>query len=212
MTKKIALAILVCFLSVTAAKAQVRKDIDRDGYLEAEIYYGQPGKIEKMTVDRDHDGRADKTVFYRNGMRERAEEDDNYDGTADTWVNYDPSGAVRKISKDLNGNGKADYWQYFKEGARYRWDRDRNGDGKADRRTTLTDGSYRSGKQRKAFIKRIYDMTSIARTTVSRKRPNPKTFRLPGLWPKRITGARGQSKRNLTPPPIYQKSRSLLSI
>lgn len=140
-----------------AAESVVKKDLDRDGYPEAEIHYAAGKQIEKMFVDADGDGKADRFFYYRQGSRERAEKDTDLDGTIDAWVTYDTAGNVWKEAMDLAGKGKPDYWRYFKESVLYRWERDRNFDGKPDRRTVLTNGTDRRVGPHAAFLKRAYD-------------------------------------------------------
>ena len=139
-----------------AAESVVKKDLNRDGFAEAEIYYGPGKQAEKMTVDANQDGKADQFFYYREGRRERAEKDTDFDGRMDAWLTYDPAGNVWKEALDLGKTGQPNYWRYFKEGVIYRWDRDRNSDGKPDRKTVLTNGAVHRGS-RAVFLKRTYD-------------------------------------------------------
>ncbi|GEM_PF-2216598 len=139
-----------------AAESVVKKDLNGDGYAEAEVFYAAGKRVEKMLIDTNHDGKTDRSVYYRQGQRERVEEDTNFDGRTDRWLTYDPTGNIWKEAFDLSAKGQPNYWRYFKEGVVYRWDRDRNLDGRPDRRTVLTNGAGRKGP-RAPFLKRSYD-------------------------------------------------------
>ncbi len=130
--------VIFCFLiagpAVVLAAQGERKDVDGDGYREAEVFYSK-GAIVKTLIDFDHDGRMESVIYYRDGYREKAEQDVNGDGKTDRWVSYYFTGIPWKVAEDTDGDGKPDYWTFLKNGWIYKWEQDRDGNGAPDVRT-----------------------------------------------------------------------------
>jgi len=51
-------------------------------------YDVQTGRLERITYDRNGDGRVDATTFMDGSAVVRAELDENFDGTIDRWEHY----------------------------------------------------------------------------------------------------------------------------
>ena len=120
--------------SVLAAPPTKKADLDLDGIQESVIHYAEDRKILKVVMDKNHDGKIDGQVTYRDGFRDFAEIDSNFDGKIDTVVMYYFTGVPAVISVDRSSDGKPDRWTYFKNGVIYKREWDRNFDGAADYR------------------------------------------------------------------------------
>ncbi len=119
--------------------ADIKRDLNQDGYKEGQIIYS--GKqIVRAYIDSDADGVADTVMHYKNGNRDSAVKDSDGDGYTDTWIWYYFTGVPWKIAEDGNRDGVADYWLYFKNGVAYKWELDRNYDGRADVQTLMGEG------------------------------------------------------------------------
>jgi hypothetical protein len=71
--------------------------------------YGPDGRIVRLLLDRDHDGRADAVIVYgRNGKPERGEIDTDGDGSVDRWEHFRPDGTLERVDVDTNRDGRGD--------------------------------------------------------------------------------------------------------
>lgn len=74
--------------SAGAKPREVAVDTDKDGKPDRWEYYKEDGKLDRIEVDNNHDGKIDETVFAENGKIVRVEKDSDFDGKIDQWVKY----------------------------------------------------------------------------------------------------------------------------
>ncbi|MEI9895833.1 MAG: DUF2007 domain-containing protein [Chthoniobacter sp.] len=102
------------------------KDNNHDGKPDYFATY-RNGRIWKVEVDRNFDGKIDKWEFFDSeGRPERLECDENYDGQPDLWYFY-ANGSVQRSEQDTDFNGQPDWFGYFEGGILVRADCRPNG-------------------------------------------------------------------------------------
>ncbi len=120
-------------LSFAEEKAELI-DENKDGRKETTLFSNEYGKI-RSEVDMNGDGKPDRFVKFRGGVRASAESDKNFDGKIESWDTYTPKGSLIRTGRDSNGDGKPDtFKQMLKGRTLVLKEIDRNFDGKIDRR------------------------------------------------------------------------------
>lgn len=119
-------------------------------------YNTSTGRLEKITYDRNRDGKVDAWTFMDGTRVVRAELDENFDGRVDRWEYYDagtgstpaavpaggPAGGVlTRVESSTRHDGKASRWEYFENGQRTRAEEDTDGDGRVDKWETWAGGA-----------------------------------------------------------------------
>lgn len=80
---------------------------------EYQALYGPDGRILRLLVDRDRDGRAEAVVVYRrNGRPERGEIDTDADGAVDRWEHFGTDGTLDRVDVDADRDGRVDRTDY----------------------------------------------------------------------------------------------------
>jgi hypothetical protein len=93
------------------------EDLNRDGRPDVWRAYGRDGRIARVAVDTNFDGRSDVEEFYENGILVRRQTDRNFDDQIDLVQDFDP--ATRQIVRsltDVNADGVADLLILFQNG------------------------------------------------------------------------------------------------
>jgi len=93
------------------------EDLNRDGRPDVWRAYGRDGRIARVTVDTNFDGRSDVEELYENGILVRRQTDRNFDDQIDLVQDFDPATRqiVRSLS-DVNADGVADLLVLFQNG------------------------------------------------------------------------------------------------
>ena len=116
-------------------------------------YNADTGKLERITYDRDKDGRPDAWLFMDGTRAVRAELDENADGAVDRWEHYGasasapggapalPRGQLVKAEQSTRFDGKVSRWEAYEQGRLARAEEDTSGDGRPDKWELWTDGS-----------------------------------------------------------------------
>jgi hypothetical protein len=141
---------------------RVELDEDRDGRVDLWNFYDPEGRLEKQEQDRSGDGQVDAwvTIDVATGKETRVLLDRNGDGQVDSWRTNDAQGRTTDLEEDENGDGKPDRWVYFEGGAPTRFEQDTTGDGKIDLRGQLAPDGEVAREER--------DETAMASSTSSR--------------------------------------------
>ena len=85
------------------------------------------GKISKIEVDRNGDGKIDEWEYFDSeGRPDRIEYDNNFDGRPDVWYFF-KNGTVVRSEEDTDFNGKPDWFGYYENGILLRMDCRPNG-------------------------------------------------------------------------------------
>ncbi|HEX7793195.1 MAG TPA: hypothetical protein VF456_02535 [Vicinamibacterales bacterium] len=116
------LGVLTCltaaFLSTSLPQRSTRtEDLNRDGRPDVWRAYGRDGRIARVAVDTNFDGRSDVEELYENGILVRRQTDRNFDDQIDLVQDFDP--ATRQIVRsltDVNADGVADLLVLFQNG------------------------------------------------------------------------------------------------
>lgn len=145
------LAPACCALGLSAACQQAQ---ERPAGTAAVVptYNASTGKLERITYDRDKDGRPDAWLFMDGTRAVRAELDENADGTVDRWEHYGataratgeaamPRGELVKAEQSTRFDGKVSRWEAYEQGRLARAEEDTSGDGRPDKWELWTDGS-----------------------------------------------------------------------
>jgi hypothetical protein len=119
-------------------------------------YDRDTGRLERITYDRNGDGRIDATAFMNGTRIVRAELDENFDGVPDRWEHYQDDGhaARREGSDALKGAGvlerveqatgvpgRVSRWETYAGGVLTAATEDADGDGRVDKWETWSNGS-----------------------------------------------------------------------
>ncbi len=119
-------------------------------------YNPDTGRLERITFDRDRDGRPDAWLFMNGTIVERAELDDNHDGDVDRWEYYDtaatqtttegglPRGTLLRAEQSTRFDGVVSRRERYENGVLVAVEEDTSGDGRPDKWETWVDGSLRS--------------------------------------------------------------------
>jgi hypothetical protein len=78
-----------------------------DGKADAWAYQGDNGRIARIEVSTNRDGKVNRVEFYETGALARAEEDTNGDGKPDKRETY-RAGALASVELDTNHDGRPD--------------------------------------------------------------------------------------------------------
>ena len=147
-----ALAALACALLAGCARpADAPKGSDQI----KPSYNPKTGRLEKITYDRNHDGKVDAWVSMDGTRVVRADLDDNYDGAADRWEYYEAAagsapttpavsqgaGGLARVETSTRHDGKASRVEFFEKGQRVRVEEDADGDGQVDKWETWANGA-----------------------------------------------------------------------
>ena len=115
-------------------------------------YNAETGRLERISYDRNKDGKADAWLFMAGTKATRAELDENNDGTVDRWEHYRvdvpttsggpmPRGELVKAEQSTRFDGKVSRWEAYERGQLAHVEEDTTGDGKPDKWETWTAGS-----------------------------------------------------------------------
>lgn len=118
----LAVAALICGLTLTVSlwtpgELVRTEDQNHDGRPDVWRYYDRHGRLDRVDVDTNFDGRADRRTFYRDGVLTRTETDRNFDNQIDLIEEFDLLGRehVRSVV-DANFDGTADLLVLFQDG------------------------------------------------------------------------------------------------
>src|SRR5690606_33475741 len=113
--------------------AREQIDADFDGRFETVAEYVDGEQVRRIT-DSSGRGTPERVEHYASGRLVRVELDEDRDGRVDLWNFYDPEGRLEKQEQDRSGDGKVDTWVTLDPatGKETRVLSDRNGDGRVD--------------------------------------------------------------------------------
>lgn len=118
---------------VTTARAETREGVDRNRDGRPDLWAVREGdRVLREELDDNHDGVADRILFYDDEHRvKRAEEDLDGDGRMETISHYS-AGEVARRRADSDGDGQSDSWSFYESGNLVRHEVDRDADGFRD--------------------------------------------------------------------------------
>jgi hypothetical protein len=112
-------------------------------------YNHDTGRLEKITYDRNGDGKVDAWTVMNGTTLVRAELDDNFDGVVDRWEFYAPStgqavsagpAVLTRVEISARPDGKVSRREFYEHGIRTRAEEDTDGDGRVDKWETWSNG------------------------------------------------------------------------
>jgi hypothetical protein len=116
-------------------------------------YNAKTGRLERITYDRNHDGKVDAWTFMDGTRLVRAELDENDDGVVDRWEHYGEgagsdaptgvkaAGELSRVEIATRRDGKVSRREFYERGRRTRAEEDTDGDGRVDKWETWADGA-----------------------------------------------------------------------
>lgn len=115
-------------------------------------YNAETGRLERISYDRDKDGKPDAWLYMDGTRATRAELDENNDGAIDRWEHYRtdvptstggslPSGELLKAEQSTRFDGKVSRWETYEQGRLSKVEEDTTGDGQPDKWEIWADGS-----------------------------------------------------------------------
>jgi hypothetical protein len=113
-------------------------------------YNAGTGRLEKITYDRNGDGRPDASAYMDGTRITRAELDEDFDGRFDRWEFYAGAGASRaaavlaRVEQATRPDGRVSRWETYADGQLASAEEDTDGDGRPDKWETWEAGALRS--------------------------------------------------------------------
>lgn len=115
-------------------------------------YNAQTGRLEKISYDRNKDGKPDAWLFTDGTAVTRAELDENHDGGVDRWEHYragapattsgpTPRGELVRAEQATRFDGKVSRWERYANGRLATVEEDTDADGRPDKWETWTAGT-----------------------------------------------------------------------
>jgi len=116
-------------------------------------YNNQTGRLERISYDRNKDGKPDAWLYMDGTKATRSELDENYDGAVDRWEEYQsgvsnvPGGSVVprsdliRAEQSTQFDGKVSRWERYQDGSLTTVEEDTTGDGRPDKWETWVNGS-----------------------------------------------------------------------
>jgi type IV pilus biogenesis protein CpaD/CtpE len=118
-------------------------------------YNEKTGQLERITYDRNGDGKIDATTFMSGTAVVRAELDEDFDGVIDRWEHYakgstsSPNAAeattrvLEKVESTTRSDGKITRREMYEGGVRRAVEEDSDSDGRVDKWETWEGGALR---------------------------------------------------------------------
>jgi hypothetical protein len=121
-------------------------------------YNKDTGQLERITYDRNHDGKPDAWLFMNGARVVMAQLDENFDGTIDRWEYYGdrptagadatptagmpalPRSILERAEQATRGDGKVNRREWYEKGQLVRVEEDTTGSGRVDKWETWSAG------------------------------------------------------------------------
>jgi hypothetical protein len=116
----------------------------------APSYNAGTGRLEKITYDRNSDGRPDAWAYMDGTRMTRAELDEDFDGRLDRWEFYGDAGSsmatavLARVEQATRPDGRVSRWETYVDGRLASAEEDTDGDGRPDKWETWQAGALRS--------------------------------------------------------------------
>lgn len=115
-------------------------------------YNAETGRLERISYDRNNDGKPDAWLFMDGTRATRAELDENTDGAVDRWEHYRadattltgggfPRSELLKAEQATAFDGKVNRWETYEGGRLSKVEEDTTGDGRPDKWEAWANGS-----------------------------------------------------------------------
>jgi len=124
-------------------------------------YNRETGRLERITYDRNHDGKPDAWLFMNGTHVVMAQLDENFDGSVDRWEYYGERSkpeasetaqqsegmpdlarnVLERAEQATRGDGKVTRWEKYERGQLVRVEEDTTGSGRVDKWETWSGGA-----------------------------------------------------------------------
>jgi hypothetical protein len=145
-------SLMAIALGITAAAGCGQPEQAAGAEAVVPTYNAETGRLERISYDRDKDGKPDAWLYLDGTKATRAELDENNDGNIDRWEHYRadaptssdgavPRGELLKAEQSTQLDGKVNRFETYEHGRLVRVEEDTTGDGRLDKWETWKDGS-----------------------------------------------------------------------
>ncbi len=151
---KLCVSVVMVVLGITIGGCEQQPGRSVGSEAVVPTYNAQTGRLERISYDRNKDGKADAWLFMDGAQAKRAELDENGDGSVDRWEHYrsdapsdaprstgDARGKLEKAEQATRFDGKVTRWETYEQGRLVKAEEDTTGDGRPDKWETWMDGS-----------------------------------------------------------------------
>jgi hypothetical protein len=146
---RVSFLILVASTGAALSCGSPAKPVAREAVVPS--YNAQTGRLEKISYDRDKNGKPDAWLFMDGPKVTRAELDENDDSVVDRWEHYRtdvpatsgpiPRGELVRAEQDTRFDGKVSRWEKYVGGRLATVEEDVSGDGRPDKWETWSAGT-----------------------------------------------------------------------
>lgn len=109
-----------------------RYDLNFDGQIDMDTYYGPDGSLQERSFYLNDDDGVDVIGLYENEEMVEKYVSIDFDGRFPVVKHYDSEGDLLRVERDSNGDGRTDIWEYYDGGELVRVARDTDSDGVPD--------------------------------------------------------------------------------
>lgn len=109
-----------------------RYDLNFDGQIDMDVYYGPDGVLNERAFYLNDDDGVDVIGLYEKEKMVEKHVSIDFDGRFPIVKHYDGEGDLMRVERDSSGDGRTDIWEYYDGGELVRVARDTDGDGVPD--------------------------------------------------------------------------------
>jgi hypothetical protein len=96
----------------TGRLRRLEVDTDRNGKVDTWTYM-DGARIERIEIDRDENGALDRWEYYLDNRLEKIGTSTRGDGVVDEWAFQNAAGLLARVETDTDRDGRIDRWQSF---------------------------------------------------------------------------------------------------
>lgn len=96
----------------TGRLRRLEVDTDKDGRVDTWTYMDGT-RIDRIEIDKDTNGKIDRWEYYRDGKLEKVGTSSRGDGVVDEWASQAPEGHLTQVESDTDRDGRVDKWEAF---------------------------------------------------------------------------------------------------
>jgi hypothetical protein len=96
----------------TGRLKRLEVDTNKDGKFDT-VTYADGTRVERIEIDRDFNGVVDRWEYYADNALVRVGTSSRADGIADEWAFSDAHGVLQRVEADTDRDGHVDKWERF---------------------------------------------------------------------------------------------------
>ena len=125
----------------TGRLTKIVVNAERDGKPDISSYM-DGSRFIRIEIDKDEDGKIDRWEYYGADQKlEKVGLSRPNDGVADTWLFQSSDGTIARTEIATRRDGKPNRFEFYEKGLLVRVEQDSDGDGRIDRWETHKDGA-----------------------------------------------------------------------